>query len=256
MSALDILDEYLPDQAPPTPKKRRAKPVQPTEGRTFPPLDDDAIASNATLEDVPVFCGLDLSMRTDLTALVIVGQVDGVWHVAAHFWTPEQGLHDRARRDRAPYDVWHRQGFLRTTPGATVDYGHVAADMAEILNGLNVQSVAFDRWRIDVLKNELDRLGIDLPLEPFGQGFRDMSPALDALEAELLNGRIAHDGHPVLTMCAANATVTKDPAGNRKLDKSRTTGRIDGMQALAMAMGIAARAGELQGIGFDAFTFV
>ena len=38
-------------------------------------------------------------------------------------------------------------------------------------------------------------------------------------------------------MCAANAVTTKDPAGSRKLDKSKATGRIDGMVALAMAIG-------------------
>src|SRR5690606_461250 len=104
---------------------------------------------------------------------------------------------------------------------------------------LDLHAVAFDRWRMDVLQAELDRLGVSLPLVPFGQGFKDMSPALDTLEVELLNGRIAHGGHPVLTMCAANATVTKDPAGNRKLDKHRATGRIDGLVALAMALGAA-----------------
>lgn len=77
-------------------------------------------ASPQNWGDGPVFAGLDLSARTDLTALVLVAQVDGVWQVQAHFWTPEQGLQDRARRDRAPYDVWHRQGILRTTPGASV----------------------------------------------------------------------------------------------------------------------------------------
>ncbi|MDD2729737.1 terminase TerL endonuclease subunit [Malikia sp.] len=194
--------------------------------------------------DAPVFCGMDLSARTDLTALVIVGQIDGIWHVVPHFWTPEQGLEERARRDRAPYDVWQRQGFLRTTPGATVDYEFVAQEMAEILSELNVEAVAYDRWRIDLLRKELDKIGADLPLVEWGQGYKDMAPALDALEAELLNARIAHGAHPVLTMCAANATVTKDPTGARKLDKSRATGRIDGMQALAMAMGAAARAGE------------
>ena len=189
--------------------------------------------------DGPVYGGLDLSARNDLTALVLVGKVRGVWQVQPHFWTPAQGLAERSRRDRAPYDVWARQGFLRTTPGASVDYEHVAADMAEILAGLDVHAIAFDRWRIDVLKRELDRIGLALPLVPWGQGYKDMAPALDALEAELLNARIAHGMHPVLTMCAANATTTKDPAGSRKLDKSRSTGRIDGMQALAMAIGIA-----------------
>ena len=207
--------------------------------------------------DVPVFCGLDLSARTDLTALVIVGQIDGIWHVVPHFWTPEQGLEDRAKRDRVPYDLWHRQGYLRTTPGATVDYEFVAQEMAEILSELNVEAVAYDRWRIDLLRKELDRIGADLPLIEWGQGYKDMAPALDALEAELLNARLAHGFHPVLTMCAANATVTKDPTGARKLDKSRATGRIDGMQALAMAMGAAARAGETGSAYEDGtFTFV
>ncbi|MCF5924313.1 terminase large subunit, partial [Xanthomonas perforans] len=92
----------------------------------------------------------------------------------------------------------------------------------------------------------LDTLGIDLPLQPFGQGFKDMGPAIDALEAELLNARIAHGNHPVLAMCAANAIVIKDPAGSRKFDKARTTGRIDGLVALAMAIGVAATVPEAQ----------
>lgn len=189
----------------------------------------------------PVFAGLDLSARTDLTALVLIWRDGNTWHVQPHFWTPEKGLQDRAKRDRCPYDVWERQGYLRTTPGASIDYSFVARDMAEILGELDVQGIAFDRWRMDVLQRELDAIGLDVPLIEWGQGFRDMTPALDALEAELLNGRVAHGGHPVLTMCAANAVVTKDPAGSRKLDKARATGRIDGMQALAMAVGLAAR---------------
>jgi phage terminase large subunit-like protein len=206
--------------------------------------------------DGPVWCGLDLSARLDLTALVIVGQVDGVWQVQSYFWTPEQGIEDRARRDRSPYGVWHRQGLLRATPGASVDYSYVAQDMADLLADLDVRAVAFDRWRIDLLKKELDAIGCELPLEPFGQGFKDMGPALDTLEAELLNERVAHGGHPVLTMCAANAVVTKDPTGARKLDKAKATGRIDGMVAIAMALGVASKSTEQQGITFDSFCFV
>ncbi len=189
--------------------------------------------------DGPVYAGLDLSARTDLTALVLVGLADGIWQVRPFFWTPEQGLFDRAKRDRVPYDVWAAQGYLRTTPGAAIDYEAVALDLAEILADVDIQAIAFDRWRIDVFRKELERLGLELPMVEWGQGFKDMSPALDALEAALLNGEMAHGNQPVLTMCAANAVVTKDPSGNRKLDKSRRTGRIDGLQALAMAMGAA-----------------
>lgn len=215
-------------------------------------------AAALPFDDEPVFCGLDLSGRTDLTCLCIIGKRDGVWHVVPHFWSPEQGLAERARRDRANYDVWARQGLMHTTPGATVDYEFVAQDMAAILSGMNVQAIAYDRWRIDLLRKELDKIDADLPLIDWGQGYKDMAPALDALEAELLNGRVAHGMHPVLTMCAGNAVVTKDPSGARKLDKSRATGRIDGLQAMAQAFGIAARLeGEAASVYDDgAFTFV
>jgi len=75
-----------------------------------------------------------------------------------------------------------------------------------------------------------------LPLVPHGQGFRDMAPALDSLEAVLANSQMLHGGNPILTMCAANAQVVKNPAGDRKFDKVKATGRIDGMVALAMML--------------------
>jgi phage terminase large subunit-like protein len=206
--------------------------------------------------DAPVYGGIDLSAKTDLSALVLIGKVAGQWHVVTHAWTPEQGMSDRSKRDRCGYDVWHRQGYLHSTPGATVDYEFVAADMAAITAGLNIQSIAFDRWRIDLLKKELDKIGCDLPLIPMGQGFKDQSVCLDMLEAELLNGRINHGGHPVLQMAAANAIVVRDPANGRKLDKGRATGRIDPLAAMANAFGAAAQAVEEQTYASDAFTFI
>lgn len=187
--------------------------------------------------DSQVWAGLDLSARTDLTALVLICRIAGVWHVKSHFWTPENGLIERSKRDRSPYDVWAKQDYLHTTPGSTVDYEFVAQDIAEILSNVNCQSIAYDRWRIDLLKKEFDAIGFTVPLVEHGQGYKDMSPAIDVLEAELLNGRIAHGAHPVLSMCAANAVLAKDAAGNRKLDKHKATGRIDGLVAMAMAFG-------------------
>lgn len=192
--------------------------------------------SDAAFVAGPVRVGLDLSSRHDLTALVMSARVDDLCHVRAEFFAPQEGLVDRAMRDRVPYDLWASQGYLTTTPGASVDYETVARRLCEICSDYNVESIFFDRWRIDVLKKELERMGVELPLLPFGQGFRDMSPALDSLESELLNGRIRHGNNPIMTMCAANAVVDSDAAGNRKLNKAKSTGRIDGMVALVMTM--------------------
>src|SRR5690606_29395244 len=68
------------------------------------------------LKGLRVFGGLDLSATTDLTALVLTGRRDGVLHVHPFFWMPEDSVQEAARRDRAPYDVWVRQGLLRITP--------------------------------------------------------------------------------------------------------------------------------------------
>ncbi len=191
-----------------------------------------------------VFAGLDLSATTDLTALIAIWKdADGVWQAASYFWTPETGLTDRAKRDRVPYDVWARQGQLLTTPGNTVDYDFVAAFVLEMAGECDL-TLAFDRWRMGTFKQSLARMGASDEfmaerMKEFGQGFASISPALDLLEADMLNARIRHGGHPVLTMCAANAVVVQDAAGNRKLDKSKSTGRIDGMVALTMARGAA-----------------
>ena len=188
----------------------------------------------------PVFVGLDLSGRNDLTAAVMVAQKDERWHVRCMFWTPEKGLKERARQSRSPLDTWVSKSLIRAVPGASIDYEVVAKDLVELLDGMKIAGVAFDRWRFDLLKKELDELGHkDFPLVPFGQGFQSMAPALDSLETLLLNEQIAHGGNPVLTMCMLNARVERDAAGNRKFSKLKATGRIDGAVALAMAIAAA-----------------
>jgi phage terminase large subunit-like protein len=206
-----------------------------------------------------VWLGLDLSSVKDLTALVMIAQKDGVWQVVPWFWLPGDGLADRAHEDRVPYDQWHKMGFLEAAPGKTVDLSVVAEKLMEVLTEYNVRRLAFDRWGWSRLEPELLRQGVpewqlaEIKNE-FGQGFRSMSPALMTLEADLINGRVAPGGHPVLAMCAANATVQSDPAGNRKLVKPKERHRrIDGMVALAMAHSVGVSESDaLSGTPWDA----
>lgn len=187
-----------------------------------------------------VYGGLDLAETTDLCAFVLAAEYQGIWYLRAWFWKPEATLRDHAKRDRVPYDVWAEQDFIRTTPGVAVDYEYVAHDLAKICDGIPVIKIGYDRHRFKTLEAQMQKVGVELPFEPFGQGFVSMAPAMDLIEIDFLNGRVRHGGNPVLTMCAANAVVNKDPAGNRKLDKAKSTGRIDGMVAAVMARGVAA----------------
>jgi len=196
-----------------------------------------------SIEGVLVYGGLDLSETRDLTALVLVGKVDGVWQVHPTFWLPKEGLFEKSRTDRIPYDVWEKQGLLTTVPGKSVDYEYVAEWLVGLFTRYDIQKIAFDKWNFRFLKPWLTKAGltektIEEKFVEFAQNFQSMSPALRDLESAILNQKVAHGNHPVLTMCALNATVHQDPNNNRKLVKKKSHGRIDGMVALTMAIGV------------------
>lgn len=197
------------------------------------PIDIDALRGQRC------FGGLDLSSTRDLTAFVL--WFPEAQAVLAYFWVPGAELGERERSDRVPYRLWRDQGLIEVTPGRAIDKRAVAGRIAKIVAPYVLSAVAFDRWRIEDFKKAMDEEGIRLPLREWGQGFRDMTPALDELENLVVDGKLQHGGNPILTWNVANAVIDIDPAGGRKLNKRRARARIDGLQALAMAVGMAAR---------------
>ncbi len=185
--------------------------------------------------------GLDLSSVNDLTAFALLFEPsidDQYWRLKVWFWLPGVGLRMKSDQDRVPYIAWKEAGHLTAIDRKTIDYEFVITDLMKICSELNVQKIAFDRWNMASFRKELERIGADLPeLVEFGQGFQSMGPAVKEFE-KLLDDKLRHDGNPVLTWCAANAVAVEDPAENKKLDKSRSTGRIDGIVASVMAAGI------------------
>ena len=199
--------------------------------------DENADAPHLT-QGQKVYAGLDLSSVSDLTALVVVSESGDVLPT---FWLPEEGIVEKSRTDRVPYDQWAKDGHLELTPGRSIEYRFIAHFLRDLFNEYDVQALAFDRYNMRFLTPWLVEAGFSpeelLKFKSFGQGFVSMSPALRELEARLLGKQLRHGNHPLLTMCAANAVTVNDPAGNRKFTKAKATGRIDGMVALAMAVG-------------------
>ena len=192
------------------------------------------------------WAALDLSSTTDLTGLVLY--VEPVeegepWRFVPFAWLPEEGLQRKEELDRVPYLAWVRAGYLETTPGKAISKLVVAKKLAELSSFFDIQASGYDRWRIEDFKSLAADNSVDLPeMQGFGQGYKDMSPAIEAFETALLNGEVVHPGNPVFTWCAANAVITSDDAGNRKLSKEKATGRIDLMVAAVMAVGLVTKA--------------
>lgn len=208
-------------------------------------------AEHTLIKGEKIFLGLDLSNVNDLTAMVAVSADDGD-RVKAWFWKPGDLLKEHDDRDRAPYVQWARDGWLEAPEGRSIRLDFVAARIAEVFSEYEVLGLAYDRWRIDYLLPHLADAGLDarkdddaphgaLKLVSWGQGWKDMAPAIDALESAIIERTFKHPGNPLLTYCFANAQAITDPAGNRKLDKSKSRFRIDGAVACAMAVGLKSR---------------
>lgn len=208
----------------------------------------NGLVDRARLKGRRCFGGLDLSGKTDLTALVLVfpsDDPDPTFDVLPIFWTPRGALDGRAEKEARQFREWIDAGRMIAIDGPTIRYAHVAAEMARLVEEFEILNVGFDRYRIDDLKPELADYGAEIPLDAFGQGYVSMGPAIETFSEIALSGRLRHGGHPVLTAAVSNAITSSDPAGNLKIEKPRSNSRgpvrVDGAVALVMALQVAAR---------------
>jgi len=202
------------------------------------------------------WAGLDLSTTTDITALVLAFPVGSKVHLLPFFWVPREGIHKRARRDRVPYDVWQREGYIEATDGSVIDYDVIRKRINELAERFQIKEIAIDRWNATQLATQLAGDGFEMV--GFGQGFASMSSPTKELERRVLGGELNHGKNPVLRWMASNVSVTQDPAGNVKPDKAKSTERIDGIVAALMALGRAMEADEEKPSVYESqgFTFV
>ena len=212
------------------------------ETRFLNPADWDANGEpfDATdLEGQRCYGGLDLSSTRDLTVLCLWFPDAGAllaWH-----WVPADTIAEREERDRVPYRHWAAAGLIETTVGRATDRLAIVRQLADIRGRYDVQGIAFDRWRYEDLGKLLSDESIDPPMTEFVPGFKSYAPAVDAFERAVLEGRMRHNGSPLLRWQAGSVVIETEPAGNRKPAKNKSIDRIDGIVAAIMATGIADR---------------
>lgn len=195
-----------------------------------------------SLEGRVCYGGLDLSNTIDITAFVLVFPPEDEndrYYILPYFWIPEDNIKNRVNRYRIPYDIWQKQGFLKTTEGNVVHYGFIEKFIEKLGHKYNIREIAFDRWGAVQMVQNLEGMGFTVV--PFGQGFKDMSPPTKELMELTLERRLAHGGNPVLNWMMDNIYVRTDPAGNIKADKEKSNEKIDGAIATIMALDRAIR---------------
>lgn len=210
------------------------------------PIDMDA------LEGRDCYAGLDLSSTGDITAFVLMfppEKDDGKYIVLPYFWVPEETIPRRVKAASIPYDVWEKKGYLNSTPGNVVDYNFIQHFIEELAEKYHILEIAYDRWNATMLITNLMDEG--LQMVPFGQGYKDMSPPSKEFYKVLMEGRMIHGGNPVLRWMAGNVVIDTDPAGNIKVTKAKSKGKIDGIVAAIMALDRCVRHERQQGSVYD-----
>lgn len=182
------------------------------------------------------YAGLDLASTTDLTNFTLVfPNEDGSYDTLSRFFIPEDTAKVRSREDKVSYLDWIREGYIQTTHGNVIDYEFIYQYILRDLAKFDVKEIAFDRWNATGIITKLEEQGA--VCVGFGQGFKSMSSPVKAIEALALQKQLNHGNNPVLTWCVSNVAIVQDPAENVKIDKSKSSERVDGAVGLAMAIG-------------------
>ena len=178
--------------------------------------------------------GVDLSRSGDLTcATALILDADEKRYVTQMYWLPSDGFADRVRDEKIPYDLWHRQGWLRLCAGNSIRYADVTAWFSELVEtfGLTPAWIYYDAWSARYWVDEMQAAGF--PMVPCHQGAKTLSLPMKRLGDDLRAHRVNFNNNPILKWCLANTGVLEDRNENIvPVKASGRKNRIDGAAAL------------------------
>lgn len=204
-------------------------------------ISDDVWMKNAGLpmlsKELQWWAGLDLASTRDITAFVCFSSPDenGVHHIATFLFCPEENAKERAKRDGVPYLDWANDGVIELTPGNVADQEYMRGRIIEVCNRLGVTHVLYDPWNASQMAINLQTDGVNC--EQFQQTTRLFNEPIKYIEKATALGNFAHGGHAALRWMVQNVNLYIDGNGNAKINKGKSNEKVDGVVALAMAVG-------------------
>lgn len=197
-----------------------------------------SIWSPAELKGEPCFIGIDMSSKIDLCAVALTfppneGTGRKSWRLILRCVTPEETLHERALRDRAPYEQWVKEGWLLTNPGNRIDQDVIAELALDATDEYDVQGVGVDPWNAGNLMTDLGNEGLLVVEVP--QTMQQMSQPSKNFEADVLDGLVDAGGNQLMLWCISNVIVQRDNKDNIYPTKKKSRGRIDPVVASLIA---------------------
>jgi len=193
------------------------------------------------LRHSPCWGGYDNSSSSDIASFVLYFPDERC--ALPWFWVPAESISMRSKQDRVPYDKWYRAGIINNTPMARISEIDISNTLVGTDNGgfgiatyfTNICNVAFDRWGSNFIYEILYNYGVRA--EAYQQTYAGMNEPCRKLEAMINNKEFFHGTNPVLEWMNNNAMAVTNNSGQMRIDKNKSTDKVDGMVALAMAIG-------------------
>jgi phage terminase large subunit-like protein len=187
------------------------------------------------IEGLECTVGVDLSAKIDLTSVGFIFKKDGKYIVLGHSFMPEDTLNQKIKTDKAPYDLWVKQGWITTTPGAVVDYNFIKSYIKnfEQQYKVKVREICVDTWNATQFMQDMEAEGYTVV--EIRQGIQTLGGPTKDFREQVYQGNLIHNNNPVLTWAINNAVTRQDANANIMLDKSKSTERIDPIAAIINA---------------------
>lgn len=187
------------------------------------------------------FGGLDLATNRDLAALILVFPDDSLGYrrfdVIQRYWIPKDNMRERARIDKVPYLEWYKKDMITATEGNIIDYQYIENEIKAVSEKFDIKMIAYDRHNSsDLVRRLTDEEVVELI--PFAQTAPMFNPAINEIEVLSYKERLNHGDSEILNWQCSNVVLYRDGNNNAKMDKAKSSEKIDGMVALAMALGI------------------
>nr|WP_319516729.1 terminase TerL endonuclease subunit [uncultured Cohaesibacter sp.] len=191
-------------------------------------------------DEVARFGALDLSSKLDITARLDLWRklVNGKHHyyvIAPRFYLPEETAQDPEKKH---YLEWSETGALTVTDGNIIDYNVIKDDIEDDHDCIPFERIGYDPWGATQLVLEIQN-ELNIEVTEYPQRVVTLSEPMKWVEALLKDGRLHHDGNPVLTWMISNVIAKPDANDNVFPRKPSDEKKIDGAVALIMALGLA-----------------
>lgn len=198
---------------------------------------------------LPCVAALDLASKVDVAAKVRLfhdAEADR-YYLIPTFWLPERAVENASN---SQYDGWRRSGHLQVSDGEVIDFDAIEDDLRADATALQLVEVPYDPWQATQLAGHMLEEG--LPMVEYRQTVQGMSEPMKQLEALVLQGKLVHDGNPMMTWMISNVVCHRDAKDNIYPRKERHENKIDGPVAAIMALGriLAAQPSEDDMSGF------